>query len=85
MMISFEKQAFGELTEWAQTDKKVHKRIINLIKDIMRQPYTGLGKPEPLKHQLNGYWSRRITEEHRLVYKIENDAVIIIACKHHYH
>jgi toxin YoeB len=57
------------------TDKKIIKKIRALLKDIKRTPYKGLGKPEPLKHNLSGYWSRHITEEHRLVYKIENDAI----------
>lgn len=84
MIISFEPSAFDDFNEWVTVDKKCHKRIINLIKDISRNPYQGLGKPEALKHQLQGYWSRRIDDEHRLVYKIENDRLIIISCKYHY-
>jgi toxin YoeB len=57
---------------------------MNLIKDIARTPYTGLGKPEPLKYELRGYWPREITQEHRLVYKVENDAIEIVSCKFHY-
>ena len=64
--------------------KKCYKRIVILIKDISRNPYQGLGKPEALKHELQGYWSRRIDDEHRLVYRVENDRLIIISCKYHY-
>jgi len=65
-------------------DKKCYKRIISLIKDISRNPFQGLGKPEALKYELQGYWSRRIDDEHRLIYKIENDRLIIVSCKYHY-
>ncbi len=85
MNISFEPSAFDDFNEWASIDKKLYKRIIALIKDISRNPYQGLGKPEALKHELKGYWSRRIDDEHRLVYKIENGRLIIISCKYHYH
>ena len=84
MKVAFEKGAFEDFTRWATDDKKVYKRITSLIMDILRQPYSGLGKPEPLKHELQGYWSRRITEEHRLIYKVEHETVIIVACKYHY-
>lgn len=84
MIISFESSAFDDFNDWAMLDKKYHKRIVNLIKDISRNPYQGLGKPEALKHELQGYWSRRIDDEHRLVYKIESDRLIIISCKYHY-
>lgn len=78
------KIAFEDFNDWAIEDKKLHRRIIDLIKDIVRNPYTGLGKPEALKHQLRGYWSRRINDEHRLVYKIDVDTLIIVSCKYHY-
>ncbi len=65
-------------------DKKVFKKILELIKDIQREPFSGIGKPERLKYELQGYWSRRITDEHRLVYKIEEDLLIILSCKYHY-
>ncbi|MSP27371.1 MAG: Txe/YoeB family addiction module toxin [Methylococcales bacterium] len=84
MIISFESSAFDDFNDWAMLDKKCHKRIVNLIKDSSRNPYQGLGKPEALKHELQGYWSRRIDDEHRLVYKIESDRLIIISCKYHY-
>jgi toxin YoeB len=82
--IAFEKSAFEDFNSWAGSDPNVYRRIVALISDILRQPFSGLGKPEPLRHQLKGYWSRRITEEHRLVYKVDAEAVIIVACKYHY-
>jgi len=84
MKVAFEQRAFDDFTEWSMVNKKIHKRIVNLITDTLRRPYAGIGKPEPLKHELQGYWSRRITDEHRLVYKVEAGMLIIIACKHHY-
>lgn len=82
--IVFETSAFEDFNHWATVDRKLHKKIINLIKDIDRSPFTGLGKPEPLKHELAGYWSRRINQEHRLIYTVTNTAIIIIACRYHY-
>ena len=82
--IAFEKRAFQEFTEWASIDKKIHAKIVEVINDVLRTPFTGLGKPEPLKHELQGYWSRRITNEHRLVYKVTDEEVLIISCKSHY-
>lgn len=82
--IIFDGDAFEQFTNWALQDKKIHARIVRLIKDIDRSPYTGLGKPEPLRHDLAGYWSRRITDEHRLVYKVNEDAILIAACRFHY-
>lgn len=82
--VIFEQGAFEDFTDWATRDKKIYQRIVTLITDVLRQPYQGLGKPEPLKHELQGYWSRRITEEHRLVYTMEGDALVIIACRYHY-
>ena len=69
---------------WQKTDKKLLNRINELIKAITREPFTGIGKPEPLKHSLTGYWSRRINDEHRLVYKVEGDSLLIAQCKLHY-
>ena len=82
--IAFEASAFEDFTTWAAADKRIHAKIVELIRDIQRSPFTGLGKPEPLKHELRGYWSRRITDEHRLVYKVTDDAIAIVACKYHY-
>jgi toxin YoeB len=69
MKIAFEQGAFADFAAWAEQDRKIHKRIVTLILDIARNPHQGIGKPEPLKHELRGYWSRRITDEHRLVYQ----------------
>jgi toxin YoeB len=82
--VAFEPEAFAEFGEWGIEDKKVFKKILSLIKDIQREPFSGIRKPEPLKYELQGYWSRRITDEHRLVYKVEEDVLIIISCKYHY-
>ncbi|MBI4641365.1 MAG: Txe/YoeB family addiction module toxin [Candidatus Tectomicrobia bacterium] len=82
--IVFEGSAFTDFVEWSKTDKRVYQRIVTLIMDILRQPFSGLGKPEPLKHELRGYWSRRINDEHRLVYKVTNEAITIVSCKYHY-
>ncbi|MBE9058297.1 Txe/YoeB family addiction module toxin [Sphaerospermopsis sp. LEGE 08334] len=84
--VAFEPEAFEQLGAWGKEDKKVFKKILELIKDIQREPFSGIGKPEPLKYELQGYWSRRITDKHRLVYKVEEDLLIIIilSCKYHY-
>ena len=82
--IVFERNAFDDFTAWATTDKNIYRRIVALILDTLREPFAGLGKPEPLRHELRGYWSRRIDSEHRLVYKVDQDAVTIVACKYHY-
>ena len=82
--IIFEGSAFQDFIEWATINKKLYQRIVDLIMDILRQSFSGIGKPEPLKHDLKGYWSRRINDEHRLVYKVNDAAVIIVSCKYHY-
>jgi len=82
--IIFESSAFNDFTNWVTENKKLYAKIVRLIKDIQRSPFTGLGKPEPLRHELKGYWSRRIDIEHRLVYKVTDKAIIIIGCKYHY-
>jgi len=82
--VAFEGTAFFDFTSWAQNDKKIYKRIIVLIKDIDRNSFSGLGKPESLKYKFSGYWSRRITDEHRLVYKVNETSIIIASCKYHY-
>ena len=82
--ITFAPEAFDQFNDWAAQDKKIHRRIIALINDILRQPFTGLGKPEPLKHELSGYWSRRITDEHRLVHGVTETEIIILSCRFHY-
>jgi len=85
MKVTFlNEEVFAAFYEWTKEDKKLAKRIMELLKDIKRSPFTGIGKPEPLKHDLSGYWSRRITDEHRLVYKVESETIIIASCKYHY-
>lgn len=80
----FSDDAWEDYLYWQATDKSVMKKINTLIKEIERTPFEGSGKPEPLKHNLSGWWSRRINLEHRLVYKIEKDTVIISQCRFHY-
>ncbi|MFW8601154.1 Txe/YoeB family addiction module toxin [Desulfobacterota bacterium M19] len=84
MKLIFSENAWKDYIYWQRTDKKILKRINLLIRDIQRIPYEGTGKPESLKHGLSGYWSRRITNEHRLVYKAEDDAVLIAQLRYHY-
>ena len=84
MKLIFSAHGWDEYLSWQRTDKKIATRINTLIRDIQRLPYEGIGKPEPLKHGLSGYWSRRITDEHRIVYKVENDALIIAQLRYHY-
>ena len=84
MMISFRERAWKDYLYWQETDKHILKRINTLIKDIQRSPFDGLGKPEPLKHQLSGFWSRRINDEHRLVYTFVEAELIIVQCRYHY-
>ncbi len=82
--VVFHDKALEHLTFWAQNDLKMIKRIIELLQDIQKTPFSGKGKPEPLKHELKGYWSRRMNDEHRLVYTINNKEIIVIACRYHY-
>ena len=84
MKLVFSEHAWDEYLHWQKTERKLLKRINLLIQDTRRSPFEGIGKPEPLKHGLAGYWSRRVNEEHRLVYKIEPDAVLIAQCRYHY-
>ena len=85
MIITFSKKALSEFNQWAKTDEKIFSRIEKLIDDIEQNPYLGLGKPEPLKHNLSGCWSRRINKEHRLVYHlIDNETIEILRCRDHY-
>jgi len=84
MKLIFSEHAWEDYLYWQETDKKILKRINLLIKDIQRHPFEGLGKPEPLRHGFAGYWSRRITDEHRIVYKLEGDALSIAQLRYHY-
>ncbi|MBE9221626.1 Txe/YoeB family addiction module toxin [Cyanobacterium stanieri LEGE 03274] len=84
MKISFLEDAWHDYLYWQIQDKKTLKRINQIIKDIQRNPFDGIGKPEPLKFDLSGLWSRRINQEHRLIYQVLDDEIIIIQCRYHY-
>ncbi len=84
MKLIFAENAWEEYLYWQKTDRKVVVRINKLIRDIAREPYAGAGKPEPLKHALSGYWSRRITDEHRIVYRIDGENLLIAQLRYHY-
>jgi toxin YoeB len=83
-MIGFEDSAFAEYLQWKEEDEKIFDKINTFIKEITRDPFRGTGKPEPLKGNWAGHWSRRITKEHRLIYKVYSDHVVIASCKYHY-
>jgi len=82
--IEFIPKAFIEYRNWVESDRKIALRISDLIKDILRSPFEGIGKPEALKYQYKGYWSRRIDQEHRLIYTVTDTSVVIISCFSHY-
>ena len=84
MKLIFLDKAWEDYLLWQKEDKNILRKINNLIKDIKRHPFDGIGKPEPLKHNLSGCWSRRIDQANRLVYKTESENLIIIACRYHY-
>ena len=84
MKLLFSEQAWGDYQYWLATDKKLTKRINQLIRDTTRDPFCGIGKPEPLRHQLKGYWSRRINEEHRMVYRVKDDVLMVAQLRYHY-
>lgn len=84
MNIIFSNRAWEDYLYWSSTDKKIFKKINALIKECQRTPFTGFGKPEPLKHELAGTWSRRIDREHRVVYRVKDGALEIAQCRHHY-
>jgi len=84
MKIIFTKNSWEDYTSWVREDKKVLQKINELIKDIQRNPFQGKGKPEPLKYDLAGFWSRRIDREHRLVYRFEQKEILIYSCRYHY-
>ena len=84
MILAWSTQAWSDYLYWQQTDKKKLQRINLIIKDALRNPFEGLGNPEPLKHELSGYWSRRIDREHRLVYKNSDRQLLILSCRYHY-
>lgn len=84
MKIIFSEVAWEDYLYWQATDRQILKRINLLIREIQRSPHEGIGKPEPLKHSLSGYWSRRINDEHRIVYKVEGDELRIAQLRYHY-
>jgi len=84
MKLIFSEQAWEDYLHWQETDRKMVKRIDELIKQATRTPFEGSGKPEPLKHALSGYWSRRINDEHRIVYRVEGDSMLIAQLRFHY-
>lgn len=84
MKIIFSEHAWDDYLYWQRTDRKILERINKLIKEMQRSPFEGTGKPEPLRHGLSGYWSRRITDEHRIVYKIEKDSLHLAQLRYHY-
>jgi toxin YoeB len=85
MKVYFTPRALAEYQYFEQKQRKLARRIQTLCEDIKKTPFTGLGKPEPLRHTLSGYWSRRIDQTHRLVYRIEDDKIVIYKCRSHYH
>lgn len=84
MKILFAEQAWEDYQHWVATDKKLVKRINQLIRDTTRDPFKGIGKPEPLRHLLKGYWSRRINDEHRMVYRVKDDTLLLAQLRYHY-
>ena len=82
--IRFSTKAFQDFVEWVNDDKKTFFKLADLIEEIRRTPFEGKGKPEPLKHDLKGFWSRRITQEHRVVYHVTDDEIYILSCRYHY-
>jgi toxin YoeB len=84
MKIVFADRGWEDFTYWVRNDRKIAARIVRLIEDIEREPFEGLGKPEPLRHDLTGFWSRRLTGEHRLVYSVDKDRVLIAQARYHY-
>ncbi|MQY31804.1 Txe/YoeB family addiction module toxin [Nocardia aurantia] len=84
MKVTFAKVAFEDLGHWIETDRKMALRVMRLINDIQRDPFSGLGKPEPLKGDKSGYWSRRINDEHRLVYAVSENSILIAQARYHY-
>jgi toxin YoeB len=82
--LTFTPDGWDDYLYWQTQDKKTLKRINHVLREILREPFTGIGKPEPLRENLTGYWSRRIDDTHRLVYAIEEQAIVVVACRYHY-
>jgi toxin YoeB len=84
MKVVFIERAWSEYQYWQENDKRMVRKVNSLLRDIIRHPYSGLGKPETLKHDLAGLWSRRIDHEHRLVYRADDEELIVYSCRFHY-
>lgn len=84
MKLIFSDGAWEDYLQWQRQDRKMVERINKLIQETCREPFSGIGKPEPLKHALAGFWSRRITEEHRMVYRVDGDALLLAQLRNHY-
>ena len=84
MKLVFSDHAWEDCLYWQKNDRKMVERINKLIQEVKREPFSGVGKPEPLKHALSGFWSRRITDEHRMVYRVETEALLVAQLRHHY-
>ncbi len=84
MKLILSDEAWDDYLYWQKQDRKMVERINKLIQKVKREPFSGLGKPEPLKHALSGFWSRRITDEHRMVYRVEGDALLLAQSRYHY-
>ena len=84
MKLIFSDEAWDDYLYWQKNDRKIVERINKLIQEVRREPFSGLGKPEPLKHALSGFWSRRITDEHRMVYRVEADALLLAQLRYRY-
>ena len=84
MKLIFSEQAWEDYLYWQRTDRKVLEKVNTLIREIQREPFSGIGKPEPLKHAFAGYWSRRLNDEHRIVYRVRDDSMLIAQLRYHY-
>ena len=84
MKLVFSDHAWEDYLYWQKNDRKMVERINKLIQEVKREPFSGVGKPEALKHALSGFWSRRITDEHRMVYRVETEALLVAPLRHHY-
>lgn len=82
--ITFTAKGWSDLIDWSKTDRKIFNKISDLIEESSKNPFKGIGKPEPLKHHFKGYWSRRITDEHRIIYSVNDAEIKIVSCKYHY-